>query len=104
MGEKLNFCPKNIKKLRFLGFSHINPLMRFAFLLYCSDDAQTYRMAAHLVVEGVPIIKRANLVGKKYVLGEKTSKKRVFWGFPIKLQENALQFCCNAPIKLKLTG
>ena len=85
----------------FLGFSHITPLIRLAFLLHGSDDAQNYRMAAHLAVEGVRIIKRATLVGKKIRFGRKNG---FFGGFPIKLHENALQFCCNAPIRLKLTA
>ena len=80
-GKNLSFCPKNVKKLRFLGFSHITPLIRFAFLLHGSDDAQTYRMAAHLAVEGVPIIKRATLLGKKIRFGRKNVEKTGFLGF-----------------------
>ena len=41
---------------------------------------------------------------KNQVLGQKASKKRVFWGFPTLLQENAWQTCCIAPIELKVTG
>ena len=37
-------------------------------------------------------------------LSQKTSKKRVFWGFPIRLQENPSQFCCSGPMMLALTG
>ena len=88
----------------FLGFSVITPGKRFAILLYCSDCGQTYRVAADLLVEGAPILILATLIRKKIVLGQKTSKKRVFWGFPTVLQENASQNCCSAPIAVKLTG
>ena len=46
MGKKFCFRPKNVKKTRFLGFSGITALNRFAFLLYCSEDAQIYRIVA----------------------------------------------------------
>ena len=36
----------------FFGFSHITALHRFAILLYCSDDAQTYRIVAHFDLKG----------------------------------------------------
>ena len=41
----------------FLGFSQITSGKRFANLLYCSDWAQTYRVAAYLIVEGAQIKK-----------------------------------------------
>ena len=87
MGKKLSFGPKNVKKMAFLGFSHITPLIRFAFLLHCSDDAQTYRMAAHLAVKGVPIIKRATLVRKKLRFGRKNVEITGFLGFSDKTSE-----------------
>ena len=34
------------------GFSHITALNRFAILLQCSDDAQTYRIVAHFNLKG----------------------------------------------------
>ena len=40
---------------------------------------------------------------KNQVPGQKASKKRVFCGFPILLQENAWQTCCIAPIELEFT-
>ena len=84
-GKKFCFMPKNFKKTRFLVFSRIVALNRFAFLLYCSDDAQIYRVVAQLDVQGVPIIKRASLKGKNFVSGQRTSKKRVFWDFLVLL-------------------
>ena len=84
-GKKFCFRPKNVKKTRFLGFSRITALNRFAFLLYCSDDHQNYRVVAQLDVQGVPIIKWASLKGRKFVSGQKTSKKRVFWNFLVLL-------------------
>jgi len=79
--EKILFQAKKRQKTRFLGFSYITALNRFAFLLYCFDDAQTYKVVAQLDVQGVPIIKGASLNGKNFVSSQKTSKKRVFWGF-----------------------
>ena len=104
MGKKFSFGPKNVEKTGFSVFSEKTPEKRFANLLYCSDSAQTYRVAAHLIVEAAPTIKLTTLWGKKLVLGQKTSKKRVFWCFPRRLQKNASQICCVPPIELKLTG
>ena len=59
----------------FFGFSHITALNRFAILLYCSDDAQTFRIVAHLIDQGAPVIKWTFLSEEKKVLGQKTSKK-----------------------------
>ena len=68
-----------------MGFSRITALDRFAFLLYCSDDAQIYRVVAQLDVQGVAIIKAASLMGKKLFQAKKLQKKRVFWGFHVLL-------------------
>jgi len=81
MGDKICFRPKNVKKTRFLGFSHITALNRFAFLLQCSDDAQTHRLVAQLHVQDVPIIKRASLMGEKICFRPKNVKKTRFLGF-----------------------
>ena len=104
MGKKFCFGPKNVEKTGFSGFSEITSEKRFANLLYCSDWAQTYRVADSLIVEGAQLIKVTTLVGKKSVLGQKTSKKRVFKGFPKLLQENGSQICCIGLTGLKLTG
>ena len=44
--------PKNFIKMVFLGFSHISVRKRFAILLCCSDDAETYRIVACFNLEG----------------------------------------------------
>ena len=36
----------------FFGFSYITALNRFAILLQCSDDAQTYKIVAHFNLKG----------------------------------------------------
>jgi len=81
MGKKFCFRPKNVKKTRLLGLSRITVLNRFAFLLYCSDDAQIYRVVAQLDVQGVPIIKWANLTENKFCFRPKSVKKTRFLGF-----------------------
>ena len=63
----------------FSGFSDKTPGKRFAILLYSSDDAQTYRIAAQLDVRGVPIIKKANLIRNKLRIGPKNVEKKVFF-------------------------
>ena len=102
--NKLRYGPKNVEKKVFFGFSDKTPGKRFAILLYSSDDAQTYRIAAQLDVRGVPIIKKANLIRNKLRFGPKNVEKKVFFGFSDKLQENASQFYCIHPMTLKLTG
>ena len=72
--------------------------------MYSPDDAQTHRIAAQLDVEGVPIIKKANLLGKILSFGRKNVEKTGFWGFPLKLQENASQIYSIHPMTLKLAG
>ena len=44
--------PKNVIKMVFLGFSHITVRKRFAILLCCFYDAQTYRIVACFNLEG----------------------------------------------------
>ena len=36
----------------FFGISHITARKHFAILLCCSDDAQTYRIVVHFILEG----------------------------------------------------
>ena len=48
MRKNIGSRPKNVIKRVFLGFSHITVRKRFATLLRCSDDAQTYRIVACL--------------------------------------------------------
>ena len=62
----------------FLMFPHITALNRFAFLLYCSDDAQTYRIVVRLDVQGVP--EKRNFNGKKIKFLPKKHQKIAFFG------------------------
>ena len=57
------------------------PEKRFAILLYISDDTQTYRIAAHLLVRGVSTIKKAALSRKKIRFGPKNVEKTGFLVF-----------------------
>ena len=102
--NNLRFGPNNVEKTGFLGFSDKTQGKRLAIFLYSPDDAQTHRIAAQLDVERVPIIKKANLLGKILSFGRKNVEKTGFWGFPLKLQENASQFYCIHPMTLKLTA
>ena len=52
MRKNIGSRPKNVIKMVFLGFSHITARKRFAILLWCSDDAQTYRIVARFNLEG----------------------------------------------------
>ena len=52
IGKKIGYGPKNVKGMIFLGFSHITARKRIAFLLCCSDDAQTYRIVVRFSLEG----------------------------------------------------
>ena len=85
-------------------FSINSALNRFAILLCCSDDARTFRIVAYLFEKGAPVIKRTTLSEEKKVLGQKTSKKWVFWDFQLIVHKIASQFYCGAPMMLKLTG
>ena len=50
-------------------------------MLYSSDQAQTYRVAACLIVEGAQKIKRTTLVEKSKFYAEKIREKTGFLGF-----------------------
>ena len=52
MRKNIGSRPKNVIKMVFLGFSYITARKRFAILLCCSDDAQTYRIVAHFILKG----------------------------------------------------
>ena len=53
MRKNIGSRPKNIIKMFFfLGFSYITARKRFAILLCCSDDAQTYRIVARFILKG----------------------------------------------------
>ena len=52
MRKKIGSGPKNVIGEVFLGFSHITVRKRFAILLCCSDDAQTYRIVASFNLDG----------------------------------------------------
>ena len=78
--KKLRFGPKNVEKTGFLGFSVKTQGKRLAIFVYSPDDAQTHRIAAQLDIEGVPIIKKANLLGKFLSFGQKNVEKTGFFG------------------------
>ena len=44
--------PKNVIEMVFLGFSDITARKHIELLLCCSDDAQTYKIVAHFILEG----------------------------------------------------
>ena len=85
-------------------FSIKSALNRLAILLCCSDDARTSRIVAYLIDQGAPVIKWTTLLDEKKVLGQKTSKKWVFWDFQTIVHIIASQFYCGAPMMLKLAG
>ena len=58
-------------KMVFFWFSHITARKRFAILLCCSDDAQTYRIVAHFILEGG----KTNLSHKTAVISYLTLQK-----------------------------
>ncbi len=89
-GKKFSFGPKNFEKTGFLVFSEKTPEKRFANLLYCSASAQTYRVAAHLILEGAPSIKLTTLLGKKFSFGPKNVEKTGFLVFSEKRFANLL--------------
>ena len=49
---KEKFWAKKRHRNGFFGISHITARKHFAILLYCSNDAQTYRIVAHFILEG----------------------------------------------------
>ena len=73
--------PKNIQKMGFLGFSHITTPKRFAFLLWCCDDAQVYRMVAYLIGQRAPVIKWTTLWEEKKFWSKKPQKSGFFGVF-----------------------
>ena len=48
---KKRFWAKKRHITGFFGISHITARKHFAILLCCSDDAQTYRIVAHFILE-----------------------------------------------------
>ena len=53
MRKNIGSLPKNVIKMFFFwGCSHNTARKRFAILLCCSDDAQTYRIVARSNLEG----------------------------------------------------
>ena len=73
-----------------MGFSDKTPGKRFAIFLYSSDDAQTHRIAAQLDIRGVPIVKKANPLGKILSFGRKNVEKTGFLWFSVKTQGKRL--------------
>ena len=82
--KKITFWARKRQKNGFFGVSYETPWKRFAIFQYRSDENQAYRVAAHLALKGAQIIKNTTLGEEKEVLGQNLSKKRVFWGFPMK--------------------
>ena len=81
MRRKISSGPKNFKKMGFLGFSHITVLNRFGILVYCSDDAQAYRMFAYLIGQGAPVIKWTTVLEEKKFWAKKLQKNGFFGVF-----------------------
>ena len=79
--EEKKFWAKKLQKNGFLDFSHITALNRFAILLYCSDEAQTYRIVAYLIGQGAPVIKWTTLSEEKKFLAKKHQKNGFFGVF-----------------------
>ena len=52
IGKKRFWAEKHHRNV-FFGISHITARKHFAILLCCSDDAQTYRIVVHLILEGL---------------------------------------------------
>ena len=77
--KKVSSGPKNVERTGFSGFSEFTSGKRFANLLYCSDWAQTYRVAAYLIVEGAQI-KNDHFNGKKILFWAKKRRKNGFFG------------------------
>ena len=84
-------------------FSNISSLNPSDILVHGFDDAQTSRIVGYLTGQGAPVIKWTTLSEGKKGLGQKTSKKWVFWGFHTLLHQNASQFYFYAPMILKPT-
>ena len=61
MRKNIGSRPKDVIKMVFLGFSHLTARKRFAILLCCSDDAQTYKIVARFILgDGKTKIKPQN--------------------------------------------
>ena len=79
----------------FLGFSHITVLNSFAILVFCSDDAQAYRMVAFLIGQGAPVIKWTTFQKKKSS-GPKNLKNGFFeFSHITALNRFAILVCCS---------
>ena len=102
MGRKISSGPKNFKKMGFLGFSHITVLNRFGILVYCSDDAQAYRMFAYLIGQGAPVIKWTTLSEEKKFLAKKHQENGFFGVFThyytkaLRIFTVVLRWCSNS--------
>ena len=74
----------------FLGFLDIAPRKPFVILLHCSDNAQTYRIAGHVNLEGgrteieasSRIVSRSDGGGRPYVLYPYSEPSRAEKGPP----------------------
>ena len=50
--KNIDSRPKKHQRNGFLAFSHFTARKHLAFLLFCSDSAETYRIVAHFILEG----------------------------------------------------
>ncbi len=104
LGKKFSFGPKNVEKNGFFGVFRQDSRLSFR------KSAAKLRLSSNLQGSHPFGCRRCynnkiyHFNGKKLVLRQKTSKKRVFWCFPTRLQVIVSQICCYAPIELKLTG
>ena len=104
--RKKSSWPKNIKKMGFLGFSHITAPNRFAILLQGSYDAQTYRIVARFNLKGGEMkIEPQNNSQLLFIISEISRVSRSWFSLCEILAHFPLSYSCfNASIALKLTG
>ena len=80
----------------------MSALKRFRFLLYDSDDPETYQIPAEADVQRGGTLKKACLQKKNAFSTKKLQKKVFFWGFQ-GLHRNASNSFCMPLMTLKLT-
>ena len=98
------FWAKELKKNGFFGvFTHYctKSIRNFSVLLWWCSNLKDSRLLDRARCASNEM---NNFIRMKKVLGQKTSKKLVFWGFHTLLHWIASQFYCSAPMMLKLTG
>ena len=104
--EKKSSGPKNFKKMGFLGFSNNSTQNRFPILLWCSNDAQTYRIVADFNLKGGKTkIEPQNNSQLLFTVSEFSRVSRSGFSLHEILAHFSLSYSClNASIALKLTG